>query len=66
VGLDDDLQTADVLFREKVAENFQVHYSDRQQWYYVQDQMPSEFLIFRATDTAKPRFAAGTTFKRRR
>jgi hypothetical protein len=59
VGLDDDLQATDVVFRDKVAENYQVHYGDRQEWYYVKDQMPSEFLIFRATDTTKPKFAAG-------
>src|ERR1700679_801179 len=59
IGLDDDLQVADVVFRDKVAENFQLYYSDRQQWYHIKDQMPSEFLIFRATDTARPKLAAG-------
>lgn len=59
VGHDDDLQVADVVFRDKVAENLQLHFSDRQQWYYIKDQIPSEFLIFRATDTNKPKFAAG-------
>ncbi|KIV81664.1 hypothetical protein PV11_03833 [Exophiala sideris] len=58
VGHDDDLQVADVVFRDKVAENLQLHFSDRQQWYYIKDQIPSEFLIFRATDTNKPKFAA--------
>lgn len=54
-----DLAETDVLFPDRVVENFQVHYSDKQQWYYVRDQMPSEFLIFRAVDTARPQLAAG-------
>lgn len=62
VGLEQDLQTADVIFRDKVAENYQVHYSDRQKWYYVKDQMPGEFLIFRATDTSKADFGAGMQY----
>lgn len=58
VGHEDDLQAADVVFRDKVAVNFQLHHSDQQQWYFVKDQMPYEFLIFRAADTEKPKFAA--------
>jgi len=57
---EDDLQTADVIFRDRVAENFQVCHSEGQRWYYIKDQMPDELLIFRATDTEKPTSAAGT------
>jgi len=51
---EDDLQTADVIYPDRVAENFQVCHSEGQRWYYIKDQMPDELLVFRATDTEKP------------
>jgi len=58
VGHEDDLQVADVVSRDRVSENYQLHHSERQQWYFIKDQMPREFLIFRSSDTEKPNFAA--------
>ena len=41
----------DVVFETKATENLQVHYDPAQKWYYLQDQEPSELLVFRQTDS---------------
>lgn len=46
-----DLTPADVVFDTKVTENMQVHHDAAQKWYYLEDQDPSELLVFRQADS---------------
>ena len=41
------------MFTNRVVETLQVHYAETQSWYYLQDQQPSELLIFQQADSAK-------------
>jgi hypothetical protein len=41
----------DVVDRDAVFENTQVHYNPEQKWYYLANQMPSELLIFKNADS---------------
>ncbi|KAL8795609.1 MAG: hypothetical protein Q9195_001847 [Heterodermia aff. obscurata] len=47
----DDLMPTDVVFAAKATENLQVHYDAAHQWYYLEDQEPSELLVFRQADS---------------
>ena len=51
--LADDTLEADNVFTNRVVESMQVHYAETQKWYYLQDQEPSELLIFQQADSAK-------------
>jgi hypothetical protein len=33
------------------SENIQVHYSEKQKWYYLENQMPNELLVFKSADS---------------
>ena len=46
-----DLTPADVVFDTKVTENTQVHHDAAHKWYYLEDQDPSELLVFRQADS---------------
>ena len=42
---------ADVVFKARVGENQQVYYDRKQRWYYLEDQEPSELLVFRQAES---------------
>ena len=42
---------ADIVFDTKVTENMQVHYDAAHKWYYLEDQDPSELLVFRQAES---------------
>lgn len=46
-----DLMASDQVFDTKVTENMQVHYDAGHKWYYLEDQEPSELLVFRQADS---------------
>lgn len=46
-----DLTPADIVFDTKVTENMQVHHNAAHKWYYLEDQDPSELLVFRQADS---------------
>ena len=41
----------DVVDRDAMFENTQVHYNPGQKWYYLENQMPAELLIFKNADS---------------
>jgi len=51
VDFSNDTMAGDVVDREAVFENTQVHYNAEQKWYYLPNQMPSELLIFKNADS---------------
>lgn len=46
------------------SENIQVHYSESQRWYYLENQMPNELLVFKSADSkhGQPGILPGTYF----
>ena len=46
------------------SENIQVHYSEAQRWYYFENQMPNELLVFKSADSedGKPGVLPGKIF----
>ncbi|CAK7229737.1 hypothetical protein SCUCBS95973_007329 [Sporothrix curviconia] len=46
-----DLLPSDVVYPQYVAENYMVHYSPRQKWYWLPDHQPDEILVFKAFDS---------------
>ena len=42
---------ADIVFDTKVTENMQVHHAANHKWYYLEDQDPSELLVFRQAES---------------
>ena len=44
----------DVVDRNQVFENTQVHYHEGQEWYYLSGQMPNELIIFKNADSREP------------
>ena len=48
----------DVVDRNQVFENTQVHYNSGQKWYYLSGQMPDELILFKNADSEEP---AGAT-----
>jgi hypothetical protein len=47
----------DVVDRNQVFENTQVHFNPDMKWYYLSDQMPDELIIFKNADSEEPRGA---------
>ena len=47
----DHLAASDVVLRDQVSENMQVHYDEAHKWYYLQDQASTELLVFRQADS---------------
>jgi hypothetical protein len=41
----------DVVDKDAVFENTQVHFNPEQKWYYLSNQMPEELLIFKNADS---------------
>lgn len=46
-----DTIAGDVVDREAVFENTQVHFNPAQKWYYLPNQLPSELLVFKNADS---------------
>ena len=42
----------DIVYTDWATENLQVHYNDRQQWYYLPDQTVDEVLIFKSAESS--------------
>ncbi|CAK7219339.1 hypothetical protein SCUCBS95973_003787 [Sporothrix curviconia] len=53
-----DTMAGDVVDRHQVFENTQVHFDERQTWFYLQNQTPDEVVIFKNADSNEP---AGAT-----
>jgi hypothetical protein len=51
VDFENDTMAGDVVDRNQVFENTQVHHSDTQKWYYLSGQMPDELVIFKNADS---------------
>lgn len=49
-----DTMAGDVVDRHQVFENTQVHFDDKQKWYYLQHQMPDEIVFFKNADSREP------------
>ncbi|CAK7237884.1 hypothetical protein SBRCBS47491_010190 [Sporothrix bragantina] len=49
-----DTMAGDVVDRNQVFENTQVHFDERQMWYYLQNQTPDEVIIFKNADSNEP------------
>jgi len=45
-----DTMAGDIVDRDAVFENTQVHFNPQQKWYYLPNQLPSELLIFKNAD----------------
>ena len=46
-----DLEAADLLYPDLVAENYQVYYKSDYKWYYLSSHEPSELIIFKQSDS---------------
>lgn len=51
VDRENDLELHDNIFVDHVIENCLVKYNPAHRWYYLREQMPSEMLVFRGTDS---------------
>lgn len=48
---DADLQEGDIVFSDRVIENYLLRSNPNQRWYYISDQMPDEAWVFLQSDT---------------
>jgi hypothetical protein len=51
VDFENDTMAGDIVDKDAVFENTQVHFNPKQKWYYLPDQMPEELLIFKNADS---------------
>jgi hypothetical protein len=51
VDFENDTMAGDIVDKDAVFENTQVHFNPKQKWYYLPDQMPGELLIFKNADS---------------
>ncbi|KXH50926.1 methyltransferase CmcJ [Colletotrichum nymphaeae SA-01] len=49
-----DTMAGDVVDRDNVFENTQVHFNEGQRWFYLSNQLPTELLIFKNADSQEP------------
>ncbi|KAK1505716.1 methyltransferase CmcJ [Colletotrichum abscissum] len=49
-----DTMAGDVVDRDHVFENTQVHFNEGQRWFYLSNQLPTELLIFKNADSQEP------------
>jgi hypothetical protein len=54
VDFENDTMAGDVVDRDNVFENTQVHYNAKQKWYYLSNQMPTELVLFKNADSEEP------------
>ena len=48
-----DLEAADLLYPDRVTENYQVYHREAHKWYYLSDHRPDEIMVFRQASTSK-------------
>lgn len=46
-----DVVPSDVVYQKVATENYLVHFSDKQKWYYLDRQQPDEVFMFKAADS---------------
>ncbi|QDS73012.1 hypothetical protein FKW77_009098 [Venturia effusa] len=46
-----DTMASDFVDSWGYSENIQVHYNEAQRWYYLENQMPNELLVFKSADS---------------
>lgn len=46
-----DTMASDFVDSWGYSENVQVHYSTKQKWYHLENQMPNELLVFKSADS---------------
>jgi len=51
VDFENDAVPGDIVQVDRVTENLQIHHNESQKWYYLQDQMPWEMLLFKNADS---------------
>lgn len=51
VNFAEDTMAGDVVDRDQVFENTQVHHNPEQKWYYLSGQMPDELVLFKNADS---------------
>ncbi|KXH46761.1 hypothetical protein CSIM01_06826 [Colletotrichum simmondsii] len=49
-----DTMAGDVVDRDHVFENTQVHFNEGQRWFYLSNQLPTELLVFKNADSQEP------------
>lgn len=54
VDFENDGVPGDIVQIDRVTENMQIHNNEKQQWFYLSDQMPSEMLLFKNADSESP------------
>lgn len=54
VDFEHDTMAGDIVDRDAIFENTQVHFNPKQKWYYLPNQLPSELLIFKNADGDTP------------
>jgi len=52
VDFANDTMASDFVDSWGYSENVQVHYNEAQKWYYLENQMPNELLVFKSADSA--------------
>jgi hypothetical protein len=60
-----DLVAIDLLYRDRVGENFSFAHNPKHRWYYVPDMQANEALLLKCYDTAEDgrcRFTAHSAF----
>jgi hypothetical protein len=64
VDFAEDTMASDFVDSWGYSENIQVHYSETQRWYYLENQMPNELLVFKSADSedGKPGVLPGKIF----
>lgn len=51
VDFENDTMAGDIVDKDAVFENTQVHFNTEQKWYYLSNQIPEELLIFSNADS---------------
>ena len=58
VDFENDAVPGDIVQIDRVTENLQMHFNERQRWFYLSNQMPSEMLVFKNADSGSPHGAS--------
>jgi hypothetical protein len=51
VEADSDLMPSDLVYSDYVVENYQINFTPKQKWYYLDSQLRTEIIVFRQTDS---------------
>jgi len=49
--MEKDCMATDVVTREGFTENYQIYHNEVHRWYYLNNQLADEVIVFRQTDT---------------